>query len=174
LHKLWTYVLRPHHQRHVMGIALVLATDDDDIDALLDLGLPMDLAAFDDDLARAFLSERGPLLPDDEREVLESWVSEPRTLWEIIEHEPDEYLALRDTFSDRTVTIPGLPADAMFEVGGLIYARVGRIGDRSRFVGVPIDIEPQERASVEALIASSPDAWKIARWFGHLMKTRDT
>jgi hypothetical protein len=164
LHKVWTFTLRPHHQRHVLALALLLGNEDDDIiDELLDVGLPMDLAAFDDDLARAFLAERGALLPDDEREVLASWVQLRRALWEVVEHEPGRYLALRD--GEGEVVALAHPPRAEFAPGGLLYARVGAIGDRMRFVGVPIEIDGTNRSSVEALIGTDPDAWDIARWF---------
>jgi hypothetical protein len=168
--KVWTFVLRPHHVRHVMALTALIADGDEDVfDELLDVGLPMDLAAFDDDLARAFLVERGPLLPDDEREVLAAWTREPRTLWEVVEHEPGAYLALRGAVHDRSVVI-ATPPDAKFEPGRLLYTRVGSIGDRYRFVGVPLDLDPNARGSVEALIASQPDAWKIARWFAQMTR----
>jgi hypothetical protein len=169
VHKLWTFVLRPQHLRHVMLVMLELTRGDDDaVDELLDLGLPMDLAAFDGGLAEVFLAQRGRLLPDDERDVLEGWIREPRALWEVVEHRPGEYLGLRDTTRDRTVVIAAPPRSEL-ELGGLVYARVGAIGDRYRFVGVPLDLPPEARGSVEALIASEPDALKIARWFSELV-----
>jgi hypothetical protein len=59
LHKLWTFVLRPHRQQHVLGLAVALSHDEDEVDQLLDLGLPMDLAAFDDQLGVALADEVG-------------------------------------------------------------------------------------------------------------------
>jgi hypothetical protein len=171
LHKLWTYTLRPHRQRHVLGLALVLASDDDDLDELLDTGLPMDLAAFDDGLAIAFLTERGALLPDDERALLESWVHEPRALWEVVEHQRGLVLGLRETNTGRVVAI-SRPPDAPLDAGDLVYARVGSIDAHHRFVGVPIDIDERSRPSVEALIGTNPNAWDIARWFAHLASAR--
>jgi hypothetical protein len=166
LHKLWTFTLRPHRQRHVLGLALVLSSDEDEIDRLLDAGLPMDLAAFDDDLARAFLVERGELLPADERALLESWLQQPRLLWEVIEQQPGLPLGLRDTSTGRVVAI-SRPLDTPVQPGDLLYARIGEVEAQHRFIGVPLDIDGANRSSVEALIASHPNAWDIARWFAH-------
>jgi hypothetical protein len=125
----------------------------------------MDLAAFDGDLASAFLAERGSLLPDDERETLESWVRQPRLLWEAVDVEDHRYIALRDVGSDESVVIT-TTSEITFSVGDLVYARVGTIGDRHRFVGVGLDVDAADRPAVEALIAAKSNAWDIARWFG--------
>jgi hypothetical protein len=90
-------------------------------------------------------------------------VQQPRALWEVVEHDPGKYLALRDVAGD--VVALATPPKAEFEPGALVYARLGLVGDRARFVGVPIEIDADNRSSVEALIATKPNAWAIARWF---------
>jgi hypothetical protein len=169
LHKLWTFTLRPHRQRRVLSVAMVLALDDDEdtIDELLDSGLPMDLVAFEDGLASDFLDERGALLPEDDRAMLASWLDEPRTLWEVVEHERAHPLVVRNAATGELVTVT-VGHSERHEPGELVYARVGAIGDRRRFVGVPIVVAPDARSSVEALIASAPSARAIASWFSRL------
>jgi hypothetical protein len=163
-HKLWTYVLRPGRQEIALSLGLVLAHDEDDVDELLDLGLPMDLAAFEAELAQQFLAERGDLLPAEERAMLTDWIAQPRRLWEVVRHdEPAGVLHLRDVDTGREVAVV-TGSDSM-EPGDLIYARVGGLGDRHRFVGVPIDIEPDGREAAAALVASKPNAFAVAQWF---------
>jgi tetratricopeptide (TPR) repeat protein len=168
LHKLWTFTLSPHRQHLALALAYAVAQDDEDeVDELLDIGLPMDLAAFEGGLAERFLAERGPLLPAEEITLLQAWMREPRTLWRVIEHAPGPVLGLRETQTGRIVAIPELGKDA-FEIDEYVYGRVGGVDGRYRFVGVPITVEARNRSSAEALIATNPNAWDIARWFVQL------
>ena len=52
--------------------------EEDDVDGCSDDPFLFDLAVFEGGLADAYLAERGPLLPDDERDLLTRAIAEPR------------------------------------------------------------------------------------------------
>jgi hypothetical protein len=164
LHRLWTFVLRPDRQHHPLALAAMIAPDDVEVDRLLDLGVPMDLAAFEGGLATAYLVERGPLLTDEDRDLLRVWIDTPRVLWRV-DAVSDASIVLRGVSTERTVT---LSPDAMRDIvpGELVLARVTPSDQAARVVGVWIEVAPDEEAAVVQLTAGDPDDLALARWLG--------
>jgi hypothetical protein len=162
-HKLWSFTLRPHRQHVALSLTAVLAgsMDDDDLDDVLESGLSMDLAAFEAELAGAFLRERGPLLPEDERAVLATWLEQPRVLWEVVEP-VGAAAVVRRIDTGELATVKGL---AEGRAGDVFLVRVAPFADHAIAVGVPILVPAEVLPSAEALVAARPDPWQIAGWW---------
>jgi hypothetical protein len=169
VHKLWTFVLRPDRQHHPLALAAMIAADDDDVfDELLDAGVPMDLAAFEGGAAAAYLTTRGPLLTDDDRALLRTWIDTPRRLWRVESVSADSIVLAGVTADGTAGALASLPLAAMRDIaaGVLVLARVVPVGEAHRLVGVWIEVHPDEEAAVLQLTATEPDAVEYARWLG--------
>ena len=122
---------------------LPVAVGDDIVDAVTDPELremvhesylTVDLALFEGGVAEWFLDARGQLLPEDEVELLGSWIEATRTVFEVERSRPAAMdvidLASRER---KTVidTLPGAPLDA----GWKIIGRLVPVGDGFRAFG---------------------------------------
>lgn len=169
LFKLSQYMRRPRSEPIVRWLAAVTAPDDEAFPRVYQSDAPVDLAVFDGGMGAEFLAQRGALLPDEDRALLESWLAQPRKLFEVAEVEASAYdgrtLVLRDTTDSSSVTVTA-PADQHCEPGDLMWARVVAVGDRNRLVGVPLVASPDERPLLEELVASEPQVMQLAMWLG--------
>ncbi|MEX2658137.1 MAG: SEC-C metal-binding domain-containing protein, partial [Acidimicrobiales bacterium] len=93
VYKLAHFAAADHRRRALVGLA-TSAADPDSPTLLFDLRelvfdrVIVDLAVFEGGVAAEYLDQRGPLLPADERNLLEVLLDEPRRLWEAIEVDP--------------------------------------------------------------------------------------
>lgn len=168
-HKLWRFAMRPQREDILIGITAVASLNGANFEDVIESGVPFDLAAFDAGIATEFLAQRGVLLPDDERELLASWVAQPRALYEVVDVAVDDSgectLTLCDTRDSSMVTVSELvDEDDAYAPGDLVYARVVDIAGRHEFIGVPLTADAERRSSLESLAASDPTEVQLAMW----------
>ncbi|MGH9188368.1 MAG: SEC-C metal-binding domain-containing protein, partial [Acidimicrobiales bacterium] len=133
----------------------------------------LDLAVFEGGLADEYLAERGPLLPDDERDLLTRAIAEPRRLWKLLE--VDEGTGMRLQLAEG----PGSPTETLWLdersgsrgrcPGEQILARVLSCENTWISLGAPIIVAPLHRRRTRVLLRLSPGAIDYAAWYGTLL-----
>ncbi|MBW3555934.1 MAG: SEC-C domain-containing protein, partial [Actinobacteria bacterium] len=83
-----------------------------------------DLALFEGGVLPRFLEARGPLLPSDERELVESWVGVRRRLCEVTDLRLDEALVLEDLLDGETFEVREKAATHHLIRHRLVFVRV--------------------------------------------------
>lgn len=147
--------------------------EDPDPEALLlALGEPLvaDIALFECGLLAQFLAARGPLLPADERELAERWLSCPRALFEIAEVASGEGLALRDTRTGAATRVRERLGSTGREPGELLLARVVPGGTTHQLVGPVLEVPLARREGLLELTGrpEPPDAEEWIAWLRSL------
>ena len=146
---------------------------EEDLDGRSDDLFLLDLAAFEGGLADAYLAERGPLLPDDERDLLARAIAEPRRLWKVTEVDEGTGMRLQRTDGSgaptETIWLDERSGSAGRRPGEQILARVLACEDTWVSLGVPVVVAPLHRPRTRALLRSSPDAIDYAAWYGTLL-----
>ncbi len=139
---------------------------DDDEDGGAD-ALVLDLSLVADDGLAAFTVELGPLLPDDEAALVESWLERPHRLWEVGEADGDGGVRLVDLTGPAdgsavaTVDAPVPPLDA----GDVVLAVVVPGGEgRERLVGQAVRVPPSARDDARGLLADHPTGQTLLDW----------
>lgn len=121
-------------------------------DALVHDVVLLELGAY-----RDFLVERGPLLPDDERDLLEQWALVERSLFDVEEARAGEGLVLRDVRTGDRHEVRERTASQSLRRGDLICTRVVPAGPEWQLVG---GVEPvalhQRDAAIELLDDGDP------------------
>lgn len=147
--------------------------DERELEELSDDEFLLDLAVFEGGLADEYLAERGLLLPDDERDLLERAIAEPRRLWKLLEvHEGTGMrLQLADGrgSSDETRWLDERSGSTGRRPGEQVLARVLPCEDTWISLGVPVIVAPLHRRHTRALLQSSPGAIDYAAWYGTLL-----
>ncbi len=133
--------------------------EDGDADALV-----LDLALVADDALAAFTIELGPLLPEDEAALVESWLERPHRLWEVGEPGADGAVDLIDLTGPAdglAVTTVRAPDGALL-AGEVVLAVVVPTGeDREQVVGQVVRVPPSARDDALALLADHPDGQQL-------------
>ena len=132
--------------------------------------------------SEAFLEERGPLLPDDERMLAELWLLAERTLWEIEEVRPGSGFTARDLRTGERVDVRERSASRQIGPGELVCARFVPAGDTVQCFGgllsVPfvmrdrlLSLLDRQPPPAELVAMLSPAAWshQVANTEGHPM-----
>ncbi len=169
--KLVRFLGRPHRSSRLIGIASS-ACDPDDPDLATAIGeyaadpVIIDFTVFDGGVIDEYLDERGHLLPDDERDLLERLAVEPRRLWEVTEVEPGEGLTLRDTGTGDVVEVTEHRGSLDREPGELALTRVVPVDDEFQMIAVPVSVPLKLRDSAIDLVDAAPDADALADWYG--------
>jgi hypothetical protein len=125
-----------------------------------------DFVVFEGGVAEEYLDERGALLLDDERDLLERLVEERRRLWEAVDVDKGRGLTLRDTATGETLDVSEHLGSQGRSAGELMLARVARLADQNQLVGVPLEIPLRLRDSTLRLVDSDPDSDVLASWYG--------
>lgn len=171
--KLVRFLGRPHRHSRLIGVASS-ACDSDDPDLATAIGeyatdpLIIDFTVFDGGIIDEYLGERGHLLPDDERDLLERLAVEPRRLWDVTEVEPGEGLTLRDTATGHIVEVTEHRGSLDREPGDLVLTRVVEVDDEFQMIAVPMTVPLKFRDSVIDLVDAAPDADAFAGWYGRV------
>lgn len=134
--------------------------DDDDLDALLaasDDPLVLDAVLFEGGAFAEFLEIRGSLLPDDERQLAEQWLTVERSVFEIEQVQPGKGVTVRDLRTGDTQEVLDRAAGGQLKPGQLICAHVLPVGDDMQFFGGVEPVAPQERDALIKLLDSEPD-----------------
>ena len=110
LTKLDRFGHRPHRSHVLLDVAL-WACDPDEPDrvtardAMADDPIIADFATFEGGIALDYLTERGHLLPPDERDLLHAVIGQPRRLFEVTAVAPGTSLTLRDTATGEELVV---------------------------------------------------------------------
>ena len=115
--------------------------DDDTFVRLFDTATSMVL--FTDGEVDEFLRRRGPLLPADERDLVEEWSRTERSLFEVVAVGPDGGATLRDLRSSSEVQVA-----TSLTVGEVIYAHPIFDGVSLQLIDGVIPIAPAARSTV--------------------------
>ena len=170
-HRLALFAGREHRRAHLIGVASS-ACDPDDADIVNSLAAMVanpiisDFVIFEGGAAEEYLDERGPLLADDERDLIRQLIDEPRRLWEVTDVQRGAGLTLRDTRSGDVIEVTERLGSMDRAAGDLLLARVARLPDQSQVVGAPVEIPLRLRDSALGLVDSHPDADMLATWYG--------
>jgi len=170
-HRLGLFAVRDHRRAHLIGVASS-ACDPDDPDLVNSLAamaanpIISDFVVFEGGAAEEYLDERGPLLADDERDLIRQLIDEPRRLWEVTDVQRGAGLTLRDTRSGDVIEVTERLGSMDRAAGDLLLARVARLPDQSQVVGAPVEIPLRLRDSALGLVDSHPDADMLATWYG--------
>ncbi len=138
----WLYVKLMRFMQ--VNEALLPATIGDDIvDAVTDPELrqmvhdsylTVDLALFEGGVAQRFLDARGALLPPDEADLLRSWISATRSVYEVERSRTGTMDVIDLATRERKTVVDTLP-DAPLDAGWKIIGRLVPVGDGHRAYG---------------------------------------
>lgn len=108
-----------------------------------------------------FLSERGPLLPDDERLLARSWTLVDRTIYEVEAAEPGEALRLRDVRTGEVVDVRERSLSRQIAPLQLLCGRAVPDGEGHQLIGGVLPVSPGTEARLlDAL--DHQDAYAVA------------
>jgi hypothetical protein len=174
-HKLALFTDGARRRPRVVGIASSACDPDDPslVEALTAMTADpfiIDVALFEGGVAKEYLEERAALLPDDECQLLERLVEEPRRLWEVIDVDRGTSLTLRDTRMGERFVVTERTASKDRQVGEYLLARVAALGDEHQLFGVPLAVPLCLRERTIELIDAGPDADGLAEWYGEALE----
>lgn len=133
--------------------------DEDENDALDRLSDPLvlDAVLFEGGAFAEFVTNRGGLLPDDERLLAEQWLLIDRSVYEIEHVRRGEGFTVRDLRTGDTHQVRERAASRQLTAGMLICTRIVPAGDTTQSFG-GIELVPlHERDALIALLDSEPD-----------------
>ena len=130
----------------------------------------LDVVAFDEEAFDEFIEHRGPLLPDIELAIAESWRETHPALYQVVATEPGEGVTLFDTRTAEAVEVVERAASHDLKVGEYLYARVLPAETLKIFAGAPVLISAVHRKATLALLDDGdPDQWDVALWVARLV-----
>ena len=125
--KIMMFVQRPPNRTELLDWAGLLAgTDPEDREAVsgaMSDPTTHDFATFDGGLLERFITTWGPILPGDELELAEQWLSCPRRLMEVEDVRPFRGLLVRDLVSGETLEILDKTMSRSTSVKDVLLAR---------------------------------------------------
>ena len=136
-----------------------------DLESLPEDPFFLDLAAFEVGLGD-FIDEWGPLLPQDERDIVDLWALSDLRLWEVTEAPEDSLVPMRDTVTGDTVNVFDVLASEVLRQGDYILTRVAPSFGTDRMLTAPVMVDLRNRDSLLKLLDSSPTAADFAEWYG--------
>ncbi len=163
------FLLRPpsaevllHWARRMHGV------EDDTVDAdiVRTAGadpLAWDFALFDGGVLARLLDVRGPLLPEDERDVMASWLDTKRRAYEVVATRPGASITMRDVLTGTTVEVRERTASREARPGELVLARLLPVGDVTVF-GFVMAVPRLQRAALVDVLSGSTDVGPLLRW----------
>ncbi len=119
--------------------------------------LVCDALLFEGGAFEAFLSERGDLLPDDERLLAQQWLLTDRSLHEVESVSPGDGFTARDLRTGERVEVRERTASRTLPAGMLICARLVPAGDTVQCFGGIEPVALHERDHLLELLDSKPD-----------------
>jgi hypothetical protein len=109
-----------------------------------------------------FLEDRGPLLPEDERELAATWSEIVRSVYEV-EDVRSDVVVIRELFDDNRLEVRADRPDVELGVGALVCGRAVPDGVGHQFVGVVIPVAPDDVDEVLA-ICENNDAFSLCEY----------
>ncbi len=119
--------------------------------------LVCDAVLFEGGAFEAFLTERGGLLPDDERLLAEQWLLTDRSVHEIETVTPGSGFTARDLRTGEQVEVRERTASRTIEAGMLFCARLVPAGDTVQCFGGLEPVALHQRDRLLELLDSEPD-----------------
>jgi hypothetical protein len=169
-HKLFLFATQSEWLDLIFDLAQIAADVDERNDGL-DLSVVsedpffLDLATFDVALEH-FIYEWGPLLPPDERDIVDLWALSKLRLWEVTDAPEGSLVPLRDTVTGDTVRVFDVLASEVLRQGEYILTRVAPSFGADRMLTAPVMVELHNRDSLLRLLDLSPTAADFAEWYG--------
>ncbi len=147
------------HRTDMIELAYLRTQFSDSADAFLhalDDGLIADVVMFEGGVFAEFLTERGVLLPDDERLLGAQWLLIERSLYEVDTVRPGDGMTVRDVRTGDRVEVRERTASRQLRVGDLICTRLLPAGDTIQLFGGVEPVEMHQRKGLMALLDGSP------------------
>lgn len=143
---------------------------EDDVEEVLDMlgNEPMDellavsLVLFQDGAVDEFLLQRGPLLPDDERNLVAQWALRERSVHEVAEVRRGEGFTLRDVRTGDVHEVRERRGSTQVVPGDLICAHVVPDGHTNQLVGGLIVVPLWLRDPLMSVLDAEPTALELA------------
>jgi tetratricopeptide (TPR) repeat protein len=147
------------HRSLLMHLAVERSRHLPDGELLSALGDPLvhDCALVEGGVYAEFLRERGPLLPDDERGLVEQWALVERSLYDVEEVRAGDSIVLRDVRTGDRHEVTEHTASRTLRPGDLICTRVVPAGPQRQLVGGVEPISLGQRDELIALLDAHPD-----------------
>jgi hypothetical protein len=155
----------------VMALARCRATGADDDSVLEALGDPIviDAALTEGGWFARFLEDRGPLLPEDEALLAQSWLLVPRSVYEVVEVSAGAGLRARDLRTGDVVDVRERTFSREVRPGAFVCARAVPDGETHQFVGGLFPVAPGTEAAVLAL-CETEDPEALCDYVGSLYR----
>jgi hypothetical protein len=147
------------------ALAAILRDHDHDDPADAPSPLLAELAAFEGGLAQRYLDRRGTLLPADERDILEAALDEPRRLWDVVDTGAGSAVVVQHAGTGRKARVDDPVASQAARAGNSVLWRIARVGEVDYPLGFPIEVEPDERPALQALLDGGPTTFELADWY---------
>lgn len=160
LYKAMSYL--QHRGGRALDELLELAEERPDNDGLPD-PLVIDLTLNEGGWLAEFLAERGPLLPEDEAMLIESWLLMDRSVHEVLEVRPGSGVDLRDLATGDRAEVRERLFSRQARPGEMICARVVPDGESHQIVGYPFRVDPGTEEQVLDLCREG-DPFEICDW----------
>jgi len=148
----------------LMDLAIAHASEPDDLEAvkaaLFEVAVA-DVALTELGWFEWFLRDRGPLLPDDERDLAARWLDVERSVYEVEAGDGDDAVVLRDLRTGDRVEV----ASPSRPTGQLICSRAVPDGEGHQLIGAVFAVEPGDVDEVLAW-CGSPDAFGLCGYAG--------
>ncbi len=164
--KATSWIERSDRYWDVLNEAVVTSTvDHPDPSVFADDPLIVDVVLTEEGGFATFLRHRGPLLPDDERLLAESWLLAERSVHEVVETAPGEGLVLRDLRTGDTADVRDRSLSASTQQGQMLCARVVPDGVGHQIIGGVVPVAPGQESDVIAL-CDDGDGFGLLAWEG--------
>ena len=170
LHKIAAFALRPGQGDYLRDLLdTAIDAGGEPVERYFEELFPLigDVASLDEDGLVGFSLARGPLLPEDERALLSSWIPCSPSLYQVNAVTPQVSVEVIDVRRGETFVVSERLGTASIHPGDYLYARVIRVGAIHQFIGEIVAVPLAHRASLlEALDRGTP--WDLANWLGGL------
>ncbi len=169
-----SYPLSARAQARYASLATyaVRAASIDDVRELVELAVPeaamfvLDLAIFDAGIVDDYLDERGDLLPDDERALVERWRSVPLAPYEVASVQPGVSVTIHPLLGGDPVRLADRSLSRGVRRLDLLVARVLDDGDGPALLAHPLQVDRLRRPALLELFDGGYEPWEVAAFFG--------
>lgn len=110
-----------------------------------------------------FLEQRGVLLPDDERELLEAWADEERSVFAV--DSIDDHVTVHDLRRKVALELGRGALGAQLRVGQFLCGRALPVGDGLELVGAVVEVQPHHVDELIELLDSEPSPVELVAFF---------
>ncbi|MHB1533261.1 MAG: DUF1841 family protein [Acidimicrobiales bacterium] len=124
------------------------------------------LVLFCDGAIHDFINERGPLLPEDERELLARWALTGPSLYEVVEARAGEAMRLRDLRNGDVVDVVERRGSTQVSAGELVLAQPVFDGADHRLVGGTVGVPSSSREAVLDALDAGKGSFELASLVG--------